>query len=118
MRFLQYLAAAALACVISLGLCATPAEAATVEVKLGTDSGLLAFEPQTVTIHPGDTVKFINNKIPPHNAVFKDHEELSHHDLAYNPGESWEETFETAGTYDFYCEPHAGAGMVGQVIVE
>ena len=75
MRFLQYLAAAALACVISLGLYDTPAEAATVEVKLGTDSGLLAFEPQTVTINPGDTVKFINNKIPPHNAVFKDHEE-------------------------------------------
>lgn len=71
MRFLQYIAAAALACVISLGLYATPAEAATVEVKLGTDSGLLAFEPQTVTIHPGDTVKFINNKIPPPQRRFQ-----------------------------------------------
>ena len=42
----------------------------------------------------------------------------SHSDLAFNPGESWEETFATAGTYDFYCEPHRGAGMVGKVIVE
>jgi plastocyanin len=23
-----------------------------------------------------------------------------------------------AGTYDYYCEPHRGAGMVGKVIVE
>ncbi|MDA7432233.1 plastocyanin/azurin family copper-binding protein, partial [Synechococcus sp. AH-601-O06] len=38
--------------------------------------------------------------------------------LAFAPGESWEETFTEAGTFDFYCEPHRGAGMVGKVIVE
>ena len=54
----------------------------------------------------------------PHNAVFDGHEELSHADLAFAPGESWEETFDTAGTFDYYCEPHRGAGMVGKVIVE
>ena len=59
-----------------------------------------------------------NNKLAPHNAVFDGHEELSHADLAFAPGESWEETFDTAGTYDYYCEPHRGAGMVGKVIVE
>nr|YP_002049485.1 plastocyanin precursor [Paulinella chromatophora]ACB43275.1 plastocyanin precursor [Paulinella chromatophora] len=92
--------------------------AATVEVKLGTDSGMLAFEPSTVTIKAGDTVKFVNNKLAPHNAVFDGHEELSHPDLAFSPGESWEETFTTPGTYDYWCEPHRGAGMVGKVIVE
>ena len=35
-----------------------------------------------------------------------------------HPGESWEETFSEAGTFDYYCEPHRGAGMVGKVIVE
>ena len=49
---------------------------------------------------------------------FDGHEELSHADLAFAPGESWEETFDTAGTYDYYCEPHRGAGMVGKVVVE
>ena len=93
-------------------------QAETFEVKMGSDSGLLAFQPNVVTIKEGDTIKFVNNKIPPHNAVFRGHEELSHHDLAYNPGDSWEQTFETAGTYDFYCEPHGGAGMIGKVIVE
>ena len=92
-------------------------QAKTVEVKLGTDAGMLAFEPSSVTISTGDTVKFVNNKLAPHNAVFEGHDELSHPDLAFAPGESWEETFSSAGTYDYYCEPHRGAGMVGKVVV-
>ena len=92
-------------------------QAKTVEVKLGTDAGMLAFEPSSVSISTGDTVKFVNNKLAPHNAVFEGHDELSHPDLAFAPGESWEETFSAAGTYDYYCEPHRGAGMVGKVVV-
>ncbi|MCP9818126.1 plastocyanin [Synechococcus sp. Cruz-9H2] len=95
-----------------------PAEAATVEVKLGTDAGMLAFEPSVITISKGDTVRFVNNKLAPHNAVFDGHDELSHTDLAFAPGESWDETFDQAGSYDYWCEPHRGAGMVGKVIVE
>ena len=95
----------------------TSAQAKTVEVKLGTDAGMLAFEPSNVTISAGDSVKFVNNKLAPHNAVFDGHEELSHPDLAFAPGESWEETFSNPGTYDFYCEPHRGAGMVGKIVV-
>ena len=101
-----------------IGLNVGSAQAATVEVKLGTDAGMVAFEPSSVTISAGDTVKFVNNKLAPHNAVFDGHDELSHSDLAFAPGESWEETFTEAGTFDFYCEPHRGAGMVGKVIVE
>ncbi|WP_269622809.1 plastocyanin [Prochlorococcus marinus] len=93
-------------------------QAKTVEVKLGTDAGMLAFEPSSVTISTGDSVKFVNNKLAPHNAVFEGHDELSHPDLAFAPGESWEETFTSAGTYDYYCEPHRGAGMVGKVVVQ
>ena len=108
----------ALAFVLVCTVGVASASAATVEVKLGADSGMLAFEPSSVTIKAGDTVKFVNNKMAPHNAVFEGHDEYSHADLAFSPGESWEETFSDAGTYDFYCEPHRGAGMVGQVIVE
>ena len=105
----------ALFLVLALGV--SSAQAKTVEVKLGTDAGMLAFEPSTINISSGDTVKFVNNKLAPHNAVFDGHEDLSHPDLAFAPGESWEKTFSTAGTYDFYCEPHRGAGMVGTVVV-
>ena len=115
---IRSLAAACCAVLMLIGLNVGTAQAATVEVKLGTDAGMLAFEPSTVTIKAGDTVKFVNNKLAPHNAVFEGHDEYSHSDLAFNPGESWEETFSDAGTYDFYCEPHRGAGMVGQVVVE
>ena len=87
-------------------------------IGLNVGTAQLAFEPSTVNIKAGDTVKFVNNKLAPHNAVFDGHDEYSHSDLAFNPGESWEETFSEAGTYDYYCEPHRGAGMVGKVIVE
>ena len=105
------------AIVLTLGLGITSVSAKTVEVKLGTDAGMLAFEPSTLNISAGDTVKFVNNKLAPHNAVFDGNDDLSHPDLAFAPGESWERTFSTAGTYDFYCEPHRGAGMVGKIVV-
>ena len=54
-----------------------------------TDSGMLAFEPSTVNV-AGDTIKFVNNKMAPHNAVFDNHDELSHSDLAFF-GESWKD---------------------------
>ena len=73
------------AIVLTLGLGISSVSAKTVEVKLGTDAGMLAFEPSTVTISTGDTVKFVNNKLAPHNAVFDGHEELSHADLAFAP---------------------------------
>ena len=91
--------------------------ASTVEVKLGTDAGMLAFEPSTLNISAGDTVKFVNNKLAPHNAVFDGNDDLSQPDLAFAPGESWERTFSTARTFDFYCELHRGAGMGGKIVV-
>ncbi|MCH2566194.1 MAG: plastocyanin [Prochlorococcus sp. ALOHA_A2.0_51] len=115
---LRSIAAAACALFLVIGLGVSSVQAATTEVKLGTDSGMLAFEPSSITIQEGDTIKFVNNNLAPHNAVFEGHDELSHSDLAFAPGESFEETFTTAGTYDFYCEPHRGAGMVGKVTVE
>ena len=114
---LRSLVIASFSLVLVLAFGVSSAMAKTVEVKLGTDAGMLAFEPSTVTISTGDSVKFVNNKLAPHNAVFEGHEELSHPDLAFAPGESWQETFTAAGTYDYYCEPHRGAGMVGKVVV-
>lgn len=105
-----------------------PAAAATYEVKMGADSGMLQFEPNSVTIKPGDTVKWVNNKVAPHNVVFDSSKmddslatKASHKGLFFSPGESYETTFPAdtpAGEYPFYCEPHRGAGMAGKVIVQ
>lgn len=110
--------------VTSFFIGANSAAAATYEVKMGADSGMLQFEPSSVTIEPGDTVKWVNNKMAPHNVVFENDSigsKASHKGLFFSPGESYETTFpgDTApGEYSFYCEPHRGAGMVGKVIVQ
>ena len=110
----------------------TPSAAAeTYTVKMGTDKGMLGFEPNKLTVHPGDTIKWVNNKVPPHNVVFDGAKNpakstdlaknLSHKKLLMTPGQSTETTIPAdapAGEYSFYCEPHRGAGMVGRVLVE
>ncbi len=97
---------------------ANPASAETYTVKMGADSGTLQFEPSTLTVKAGDTVKWVNNKLSPHNVVFDGSKELSHEKLVFSPGESYESTFNEPGTYDYYCQPHRGAGMVGKIVVE
>jgi plastocyanin len=107
------------------------ASAETYQVKLGTDKGLLQFQPKSLTIKPGDTIEWVNNKVPPHNVVFdkaknptKDADlakTLSHTKLLLNPGQKQTTTFPAdapVGDYTFYCAPHRGAGMVGKITVQ
>ncbi|WP_306056928.1 cupredoxin domain-containing protein [Natronococcus wangiae] len=35
-----------------------------------------------------------------------------------NTRETYEHTFEVPGTYAYICEPHVGAGMIGEIVVE
>ena len=93
------------------------ASAYAAEIQMGS-GGMLVFEPCELTISVGDTVTFVNNELPPHNVMFTDHEELSHNDLAFMPGETFEVTFHEAGDYGFQCDPHAGAGMKGVIHVQ
>lgn len=130
-RKLGLLLSALFLVVASFALQASPAAAETYTVKMGTDKGLLQFEPASVTIKPGDTVKWVLNKVPPHNAVFDDAslpggnkavaKKLSHANLMFSPGENYETTFPAdtlPGSYSYYCQPHRGAGMIGKVVVE
>lgn len=129
-RSLSLLLCTMLLVVSSFLMSAAPASAETYTVKMGTDKGLLKFEPSAITIKPGDTVKWVNNKLAPHNAVFDDKgvptgdkglaSKLSHSKLLYSPGENYETTFSEdtpAGTYTYYCQPHRGAGMVAKITV-
>lgn len=109
----------------SFFLAEQPALATTYQVKMGTDNGLLKFDPNILTINTDDTVEWINNKLAPHNVVFDSSKiepelakELSHKNLVFAPGESYQTTFTQPGEYPYYCEPHRGAGMVGKIIVQ
>jgi len=107
----------------------SPAAAETYTVKMGADNGMLKFDPPTLSIQPGDTVKWVNNKLPPHNIIFDDKNVpgasktlatgLSHDQMMFSPGESYEVTFtdSPAGDYTYYCAPHRGAGMIGKITV-
>ena len=87
-----------------------------VDITMGS-GGNLVFEPNEVTISAGETVTFVNGDLPPHNMVVADHPELSHSDLSFVGGESFDVTFTDPGDYEFQCEPHAGAGMKGVIHV-
>jgi plastocyanin len=114
----------------SFALFTPSAAAATRTVKLGSDKGMLVFDPPEVTINPGDTVQWVNNKVPPHNVVFDAAKNpnksadlaksLSHKQLLMTPGQEVKTTFPEGtpeGEYSYYCEPHRGAGMMGKIIV-
>ncbi|MFB6228888.1 MAG: plastocyanin/azurin family copper-binding protein [Halobacteriales archaeon] len=96
----------------------------------------LAFEPETVTIAPGDAVRWENEgsltftvtayeeTMPRGVEYFAsgrfDSEEAARE--AYpaggiESGESYEHVFDTPGTYEFFCVPQENAGMTGTVEV-
>ena len=87
------------------------------EVMMGSN-GNLVFEPNDITINAGETITFTNGALPPHNMMVDGHPELSHSDLAFATGDSFDVTFTDGGDYNFQCDPHAGAGMKGIVHVK
>ena len=102
---------------LSVVLIFAPRIAYAAEIQMGSN-GNLVFDPAELTIAAGDTVTVVNGDLPPHNFVVADHPELSHSDLAFVAGESFDVTFTDAGDYEFQCEPHTGAGMKGVIHVE
>ncbi|WP_424095899.1 plastocyanin [Moorena producens] len=112
--------ASLLLAIATFAMSVAPATAATVEVDMGSTKGFpMQFVPNSVTIARGDTVKWVNKKMFPHNVIFeKPGAKYSHKQYAYKPGESFTAKFDKSGTYNYYCAPHRGAGMKGTVIVQ
>ncbi|MDE2227856.1 MAG: pseudoazurin [Alphaproteobacteria bacterium] len=109
----------ALAVAIAAVIFAAPSFAANVVVKelnKGPD-GFFVFEPQLVTIKPGDTVTFVADD--------------KGHDVQSLPGmipagaqpfagkmsQNATVTFTTPGVYVYKCQPHLALGMVGVIVV-
>jgi len=109
-----------------------------VEVKMtGNGTTQAAFEPATVTIKPGTTVRFINVSGGPHNVAFyadsvpkggadvlKKAMPNQMGDLTgpflTQPNEKYDVSFAgaPAGTYKGYCMPHVALGMKLTVTVK
>lgn len=99
-----------------------------VHVAMRTDDSGQHFDPHIAWIEVGGTVTW-ENESGQHNAVayhpstndkprrIPEDGEFWETDLLTEPGAIASHTFETAGVYDYYCEPHEGVGMVGTVVV-
>ncbi|ELZ27281.1 plastocyanin [Halogeometricum pallidum JCM 14848] len=90
-------------------------------VAVGPD-GDFVFTPGTseaLQILPETTVTF-NWQSDNHNIVVDSQPEGSNwsgHEPIENEGFSYKHTFSTLGTYEYHCQPHKSAGMVGSIEV-
>jgi pseudoazurin len=98
---------------------ALPAVAAEHQVQLlnkGAD-GMMVFEPSTLKIAPGDSVRFVPTD-KGHNVMSV--EGMAPGGAAMFSGKMNEEVtvkFDQPGIYGIECKPHYGMGMVGLVVV-
>ncbi|GAQ83122.1 plastocyanin [Klebsormidium nitens] len=110
---------------VSVATLAVAFSANAANIKMGGDGGELAFIPSSVNVSAGETITFTNNAGFPHNIVFDedavpagvDAGALSHDDLVNAKGDVVTITLTKAGEYEYYCEPHQGAGMTGKITV-
>ena len=109
----------------------------TVTVKMIGSSSGYSFQPSTVRIKVGQSVKFMTVSGGPHNVTFDSQDipdgaaptldqDMPRQQakltgpLLTNPDDSYTITFKGAktGAYKFYCLPHQSLGMQGTIIVE
>lgn len=88
-----------------------------VEVEVGAGNGL-AFAPAAVRIETGTDINWAwTGQGGAHNVVDQDGE-FDSGEAVDQSGNNFQHTFEEAGNYLYFCEPHRGAGMKGAIIVE
>jgi plastocyanin len=73
-----------------------------------------AYNPPETTVPVGGSVTWTNNDPAPHTATGLDREALQSGTIA--SGESFTQTFDTAGTFEYFCEFHSN--MKGSIVVQ
>jgi len=110
---------------VSVATLAVAFSAHAANVQMGGAGGVLAFIPEELSVSAGETVTFTNKAGFPHNIVFDEDavpagvnaDAISHPGLLNAQDETVTVTLTKPGTYEYYCEPHQGAGMVGKITV-
>jgi len=95
-----------------------PASATTVDVTIG-PNGNLVFSPSSVTIHPGDQVKWTWGSSGHSTTSGSPGQPNGIWDSGiHNQGATFTHTFNSTGMFPYYCTPHGGCcNMVGTVMV-
>jgi plastocyanin len=82
--------------------------------SLAVDIKDFAYNPPELTVPVGGSVTWTNNDTAPHTATGLDREALQSGAIA--PGASFTQTFDAAGTIEYFCEFHPN--MKGSIVVE
>ncbi len=108
-------ALAALLAAPVLGLAGLPAWADDAAVQT---TGGNTFSPASVTVDVGDTVTWTNNGGLNHTVTASTNNWAKNNSIGFS-GQSTAYTFESPGTYGYYCQTHGGpgSGMSGTVVV-
>ncbi|MBW3582666.1 MAG: cupredoxin domain-containing protein [Euryarchaeota archaeon] len=84
----------------------------------------LKFDPETITIEAGTTVRWVNDGGGFHTVTSSDSIEAGKRDAngdfdatLSSRGKTYERTFDELGEYPYFCQPHTGADMVGTIVV-
>ncbi len=80
------------------------------------------FEPDNLTIQPGDTVTFVNAQEDSHDVMFDVVPKAVTEMMIMGPVQEekdskWSYTFTVLGSYHFHCHSHKSLGMEGTLIV-
>ena len=90
----------------------------------------LEFDPDTVRVEVGETVRWTNSSIIVHTVTADPEEATTDESVRLpeaaapfdsgdlDPKATFRHTFEVPGTYRYFCIPHEGTKMYGTVIVE
>jgi plastocyanin len=90
----------------------------------------LEFDPDTVRVQVGETVRWTNSSIIVHTVTADPDEATKDESVRLpeaaapfdsgdmDPKATFQHTFEVPGTYRYFCIPHEGTKMYGTVIVE
>ncbi|MEF8842362.1 MAG: plastocyanin/azurin family copper-binding protein [Haloarculaceae archaeon] len=99
----------------------TPVGEADHTVSMVTEGSEYYFDPIGLAVEPGDTVEWVIESGSHSSTSYDDRipEGAKPWDsgVLSEEGATFRQTFETEGTYDYFCTPHKTLGMVGRVVV-
>lgn len=101
----------------TLGAAGTAAAQDGATVRMVTEGDDYYFDPIGLHVEPGTTVTFENERGSHNSVSYGDRIPSGASEWETSIGETAEHTFETSGTYDYYCAPHRSLGMVGRIVV-
>ncbi len=111
---------------------ATMARTFEVRAIMSKDGSQVYFDPVGLHIEPGDTVRWVQvngyHSVSAYAPANGNHElRIPRAALAWDSGillgeypakgSTFEHSFSVRGVYDYFCEPHEAAGMVGRIVV-